>query len=453
MDLQTREQEGLQESLVSLNPEVAAKPLDERALLGSQVAVPAAQTETRIPITGLTVSALAEHIRELGKENYRTQQIFFWLYRKRVRSFSEMTNLSKEVRELLEKRFYIPEPPRVSMQVSQEDNAHKYLFQLGDKRTLETVLMPIKDRLTQCVSSQVGCAMACAFCNTGDMGLMRNLKAHEIVDQVLSVARQYPQEIVGKYGDRVTNIVYMGMGEPLHNLENVLASIEILTNPHGFNLSHRKITVSTSGLVPQMLELGRRSKVNLAVSLNATTDELRDEIMPVNKRYKLKELLDACRQYELGPGRRITFEYVMLKGLNDSRSDAQRILKLLDGIPSKVNLIPFNPHPASPYLRPELPEVLAFQKYLLDRGMTTTIRISKGPDILAACGQLRSKEATRSRHAERRARFPQYVTASFKGIFSRGSPFSPTVSKMNLETPGESALHEQRDQKGENENE
>jgi 23S rRNA (adenine2503-C2)-methyltransferase len=153
-----------------------------------------------------------------------------------------------------------------------------------------------------------------------------------------------------------------------------------------------------------MLELGKRSKVNLAVSLNATTDEIRNEIMPVNKRYNLKALLDACRQYELGPGRRITFEYVMLKGLNDSRADAQRILKLLAGIPSKVNLIPFNPHPASPFLRPKLPEVLAFQKYLLDRGMTTTIRISKGPDILAACGQLRSKEALKSKYAERRAR-------------------------------------------------
>lgn len=394
----------LQENLVSLNPAVAAKPLDERARLGDQIAVPAPELEKRAPITGLTFEQLSQELAKLGKEKYRAQQVFFWLYRKRVRSFSEMTNVSKEVREHLEQNFYIPAPPKVSMQVSQEDNAHKYLFRLTDQRTIETVLMPIKDRLTQCVSSQVGCAMACAFCNTGDMGLMRNLKTHEIVDQVLEVARQYPEEIAGRFGDRITNIVYMGMGEPLHNLDNVLDSISILTNPHGFNLSHRKITVSTSGLVPQMLELGRRSKVNLAVSLNATTDELRDEIMPVNRRYKLKDLLDGCRNYELGPGRRITFEYVMLKGLNDSRSDAQRILKLLEGIPSKVNLIPFNPHPASPFQRPELPEVLAFQKYLLDRGMTTTIRISKGPDILAACGQLRSKEATRSRHAERRAR-------------------------------------------------
>jgi 23S rRNA (adenine2503-C2)-methyltransferase len=328
---------------------------------------PEQKPENKIAITGLTFAKLKEHFSVLGKENYRAEQVFYWLYRKRVRSFSEMTNLSKESRAYLDAHFVIPAPPIVAQEKSKEDGAIKFLFQKEDKKTVETVLMPIKDRLTQCVSSQVGCAMACAFCNTGDMGLMRNLKTHEIVDQILEVARQYPDDIVQKHGDRITNIVYMGMGEPLHNLNNVLDSIDILTHPHGFNISHRKITVSTSGLVPQMLELGKRSKVNLAVSLNATTDEIRNEIMPVNKKYNLKALLDGCRKYELGPGRRITFEYVMLRGLNDSKSDAQRILSLLSGIPSKVNLIPFNPHPASPYKRPELPEVLAFQKYLLDR--------------------------------------------------------------------------------------
>jgi 23S rRNA (adenine2503-C2)-methyltransferase len=399
------------DDIISLNPTVAAKPLDERASIFGMPAVGAAVVETRIPITGLTFAKLAAEIAVLGKEKYRTEQIFFWLYRRRVSSFAEMTNVSKEVRALLEEKFYIPSAPLLSTQVSEEDNAHKYLFQCADKRTIETVLMPIKDRLTQCVSSQVGCAMACAFCNTGDMGLMRNLRTHEIVDQVLQVARIYPPWVSG-FGDRITNIVYMGMGEPLHNLESVLDSIDILTHPHGFNISHRKITVSTSGLVPQMLELGRRSKVNLAVSLNATTDELRSEIMPVNKRYNLKALLDGCRAYELGPGRRITFEYVLLKGLNDTRQDAQRILALLKGIPSKVNLIPYNPHPASPFLRPDLPSVMAFQKYLLDRDVTTTIRISKGPDILAACGQLRSKEALRSKYAEKRERLASASASS-----------------------------------------
>ena len=390
------------DDIISLNPDVAAKPLDERAKIFDMPPVGAVSSENRIPITGLTFAKLSAEIAQLGKEKYRTEQIFFWVYRRRVRSFSAMTNVSKDVRALLEEKFYIPQPPLLNMQVSAEDNAHKYLYRCTDLRTIETVLMPIKDRLTQCVSSQVGCAMACSFCNTGDMGLMRNLKTHEIVDQILEVARNYPHDIMQKFGDRITNIVYMGMGEPLHNLENVLDSIDILTHPHGFNISHRKITVSTSGLVPQMLELGKRSKVNLAVSLNATTDEMRSEIMPVNKRYNLKALLDGCRQYELGPGRRITFEYVMLKGLNDTRQDAQRILALLRGIPSKVNLIPYNPHPASPFVRPELDEVMAFQRYLLDRDVTTTIRISKGPDILAACGQLRSKEALKSKYAERR---------------------------------------------------
>jgi 23S rRNA (adenine2503-C2)-methyltransferase len=393
----------IQDDIISLNPAVAEKPLDERAKIFDIPAVATPSSETRIAITGLTFDMLSAELAKLGKEKYRSEQVFFWLYRKRVRTFEEMTNVSKEVRALLEEKFYIPQPKLMAHQVSAEDNAQKTLYRLSDSRTVETVLMPIKDRLTQCVSSQVGCAMACAFCNTGDMGLMRNLKTHEIVDQVLEVARNYPPEITAKFGDRITNIVYMGMGEPMHNLENVLNSIDILTHPRGFNISHRKITVSTSGLVPQMLELGKRSKVNLAVSLNATTDELRDEVMPVNKRYKLKDLLDGCRQYELGPGRRITFEYVMLKGLNDSRSDAERILRLLRGIPSKVNLIPYNPHPASPFQRPNLPDVLAFQKYLLDRGMTTTVRISKGPDILAACGQLRSSEALKSKYAARAA--------------------------------------------------
>jgi 23S rRNA (adenine2503-C2)-methyltransferase len=365
---------------------------------------PSAAATAKIAITGVTHAALMEHFKGLGKEKYRAEQVFFWLYRRRVLAFSEMTNLSKEVRAYLEENFYIPRPAKVAEQISEEDGARKFLLEMPDKRTIETVVMPIKDRITQCVSSQVGCAMACTFCNTGDMGLMRNLKTHEIVDQVMEAGRQLGPGFHEEYGERITNLVFMGMGEPLNNLDAVCDAISILTNVFGLNISHRKITVSTSGLVPQMLELGKRTKVNLAVSLNATTDKLRDEIMPVNKRYNLAALLAGCRAYELGPSRRITFEYVMLGGLNDNIESAERILKLLRGIPSKVNLIPFNPHPASPYKRPQLGTVLAFQKYLLDRDMTTTVRFSKGPDISAACGQLRSKEASKSKYAERRAR-------------------------------------------------
>jgi 23S rRNA (adenine2503-C2)-methyltransferase len=358
----------------------------------------------KIAITGVTHAQLMNHFASMGKQRYRAEQVFYWIYRKRVLSFAEMTNISKEVRQYLEEHFFIPRPPKVAEQISKEDGARKYLLEMEDKRTIETVVMPIKDRITQCVSSQVGCAMACSFCNTGDMGLMRNLKTHEIIDQVMESGRQLGAGFHEEYGERITNLVFMGMGEPLNNLDAVLDAISILTDPHGLNISHRKITVSTSGLVPQMLTLGSRCKVNLAVSLNATTDVLRDQIMPVNKRYNLSALLEACRQYPLGPTRRITFEYVMLAGLNDTIKDAERMMRLLRGIPSKVNLIPFNPHPASPYLRPQLGTVLAFQKYLLDRGMTTTVRFSKGPDISAACGQLRSKEASKSKYAERRAK-------------------------------------------------
>jgi 23S rRNA (adenine2503-C2)-methyltransferase len=349
-----------------------------------------------------SLEELTDWVKDQGQPAYRGKQLHQWLYEKGAHSLADISVFPQEWRSKLAD--YPIGRSLIHYRSVAPDRTRKYLLKLADGLIIEAVGIPSEKRLTVCVSSQVGCAMACSFCNTGDMGLMRNLKTHEIVDQILEVAREYPPEIVAKFGERITNIVYMGMGEPMHNLQNVLDSIDILTHPHGFNISHRKITVSTSGLVPQMLELGKRSKVNLAVSLNATTDELRDQIMPVNRRYNLQALLDGCRQYELGPGRRITFEYVLLKGLNDSKNDAQRIIKLLAGIPAKVNLIPFNPHPASPYKRPELPEVMAFQKYLLDRNVMTTIRISKGPDILAACGQLRSKEALRSKHNERRER-------------------------------------------------
>lgn len=355
-------------------------------------------------ITGLTLTELTRQIAELGKEAYRAKQIFQWLYQKNALSFEEMTNLSKPLREFLAKNYYIPRPQLTTQQDSPEDKSRKFLFSMSDQKTVETVLIPGKDRLTQCVSSQVGCAMACDFCNTGDMGLMRNLKTHEIVDQILEALRLCNFDQQGLFGHKLSNIVFMGMGEPFHNYDAVVDAIEILTSDFGLGLSHRKITVSTSGIVPKIIEFGFRSKGNLAISLNATTDELRDKIMPVNKRWPLKDLLEACRNYPLRPNRRITFEYVLLDGLNNSMDDAKRILKLLQGIPSKVNLIPYNPHPASPYKRPALESCYKFQKYLLDRGLHTTIRISKGKDILAACGQLRSQEATLSRHNERRSR-------------------------------------------------
>lgn len=365
---------------------------------------PQMQGDGRIPITGLTLAKLTQALAELGKETFRAKQVFSWLYQKRVASFAEMTDLSKQLRAFLEERYVITRPTVAARQDSEEDGARKYLFRVGDGKTVETVLIPAKDRLTQCVSSQVGCAMACQFCNTGDMGLFRNLATHEIIDQIMESSRQLEAPAAEIFGHQLSNVVFMGMGEPFHNLDAVIDAVDILTHDYGFGLSQRKITVSTSGLVPQIEEFGRRSPANLAVSLNATTDELRSEIMPVNRRWPLAALMDACRRYPLKPNRRITFEYVMLGGLNDSLDDARRMIKLLQGIPSKINLIPYNPHPASHFKRPDLEVVYRFQKFLLDRGWNATVRISKGKDILAACGQLRSAEIARSKHREREAR-------------------------------------------------
>lgn len=350
------------------------------------------------PITGFTLAQLTEAFREMGKESYRAKQVFQWIYQKRATSFAEMTNISKDMRAHLEENYSIPQPALVTTQTSEEDGAQKFLFRMTDEKTVETVLIPGADRLTQCVSSQVGCAMACRFCNTGDMGLMRNLKTHEIVDQVLQAARELDYDYEGALGHRLSNIVFMGMGEPFHNFEAMIDAVDILTNDFGLGLSGRRITVSTSGLVDKIAEFGERTNANLAISLNATTDEMRSEIMPINKKWNLESLMEACRTYPMSPRRRITFEYVMLGGLNDTIDDAKRMIKLLQGVAAKINLIPYNPHPASPYRRPKLETVYKMQRYLLDRGMNCTVRISKGKDILAACGQLRSKEAEKRLH-------------------------------------------------------
>jgi 23S rRNA (adenine2503-C2)-methyltransferase len=236
-------------------------------------------------------------------------------------------------------------------------------------------------RNTLCISTQVGCAMQCSFCLTGTFGLERNLSASEIVNQVCAVRNEYS----------VDNIVLMGMGEPLHNLENVISALKILYAAKGLDYGPRRVTLSTSGLVPEMLELGQRIKVNLAVSLNATTDEVRDELMPINRRFPLAELMEACRQYPLSPSQRITFEYILIRGVNDSQADAKRLVKLLHGVKAKVNLIPFNEHAGSAFKTPDEQAIRAFQTYLLDRQIVAIRRAGKGLDISAACGQLKEK--------------------------------------------------------------
>jgi 23S rRNA (adenine2503-C2)-methyltransferase len=261
------------------------------------------------------------------------------------------------------------------------DGVRKYLFTLEDGEAVESVLIPDEGRNTLCVSTQVGCAMGCEFCLTGTFKLKRNLTTAEIINQVCAA----------KKDAEIRNIVFMGMGEPLQNLDNLVRAIDIMLDGNGLQLSNRRITVSTCGLVPQMAELGSRVTINLAVSLNATTDELRSQIMPINRKYPLKELLKACREFPLPSSRKITIEYVMIGGLNDSLEDAKRLLKLTSDIPNKVNLIPFNEHEGCGFKSPSQAAVDAFHKYLIDRNVTVITRSSRGGEISAACGQLKGK--------------------------------------------------------------
>jgi 23S rRNA (adenine2503-C2)-methyltransferase len=343
----------------------------------------------KINIKSLNREELLTRLVDQGLKKFRADQIFSWIYTHHARSFDEMTNIAKLERARLASSFYIPVPKIIRMETSL-DGTRKFLFALVDSHTVESVLIPDEDRQTLCISSQVGCQQACRFCLTGSGGFTRDLKAYEIVDQVLEVSRILKEDRTRG----ITNIVLMGMGEPLANFDEVVKAIKLITSTTGLGFSPRRVTVSTDGLVPEIGKLGRAGvKVNLAVSLNATTDEVRDRIMPVNKRYPIKDLLAACKRFPLESRRRITFEYVLLQGVNDSPEDAHRLTKLLRGIKCKVNLIPFNPFPGSEFKRPEDATVRRFQKLLLDANYTAPVRESRGRDISAACGQLREKAA------------------------------------------------------------
>jgi len=335
----------------------------------------------RLDIKSLTLEELIAFLSSFGKEKFRAKQIIRWVYGRGVTTFAEMTDLSKDLREALAEKAYISDWTAEATELS-VDGTKKYLFRLEDGQSVESVRIPMDGgRSTVCISTQVGCAMQCSFCLTGTFGLVRNLETAEIVNQVCAVAKDGP----------VNNIVLMGMGEPLHNLENVVRALKILYLDDGMGFGTRKVTLSTSGLVPEMLELAKRIPVNLAVSLNATSDEVRDRLMPVNRRYPLKELMAACRAYPLKPHQRITFEYILIRGVNDSLDDAKRLVKLLHGIKAKVNLIPFNEHEGAEFQAPTPEGIEAFQTYLLDRNIVAIRRASKGQDISAACGQLKGK--------------------------------------------------------------
>jgi 23S rRNA (adenine2503-C2)-methyltransferase len=330
-----------------------------------------------------TLPEIEQILGGLGKEKFRAKQLFKWVYEQRVQDFEQMSNVSKKFRAELPEIFHF-ELPKTVAELKSKDGTRKWLFDIGNGMTIETVLIPNKDRLTLCVSSEVGCNMACRFCFTGKQKLKRRLSVGQIVGQFV-----HAQDSLRKDGLRISNIVFMGMGEPLDNPDAVFRSIEILHQPNGYNLSRRKITVSTSGLVP-LMPLIAKARVRLAVSLNAPNNTIRDQVMPINKKWNVYELLDACRDYYAETGDRITFEYVLLKGVTDRLEQAGELWRLVRDIPCKINIIPFNEHPGSGYERPEPKNVIAFQNELIRLGAHVLLRKTKGRDIFAACGQLTS---------------------------------------------------------------
>jgi 23S rRNA (adenine2503-C2)-methyltransferase len=338
----------------------------------------------------LSPSELEDFIASFGKERYRSIQILRWLYQRGLHSFDEMTNLSKKFRQALEQLSFISALHPLLVEES-SDGTKRFLFQLGDGNRIESVLIPDKKRLTLCLSTQAGCAMGCRFCLTGKKGLKRNLTTAEIVNQILAVRETLPDKT------SITNIVLMGMGEPLANYENTLKAIELMTHPEAFKFSSRRVTLSTVGLVPELEHLAKgKTRFRLAISLNASDEETRSRLMPVNRRHPLKKLLEVCRKFPLPPRARITFEYVLLEGENDSSEDARRLLTLLKRIPTKINLIPLNEAPGIPYKRPSEERVRQFQEILMEGGLTAIVRASKGADISAACGQLQGKAQLKS---------------------------------------------------------
>jgi len=371
-------------------------------------------------LIGLSREAMGDHLRELGvvekQIKMRVSQIWHWLYIRGISDFTSMKNLSKDFRKLLEENFDIARPEIVEEQIS-NDGTRKWLMQFpslgaGKPVEVETVYIPEEGRGTLCISSQVGCTLTCTFCHTGTQKLVRNLTAGEVLAQLL-VARDrlgdFPDSetpsgaVVPSEGRKVSNIVMMGMGEPLYNFDHVKQALLIATDGDGLALSRRRVTLSTSGVVPNIARTGEEIGVMLAISLHAVRDELRDELVPINKKYPLKELMDACRNYPgLNNARRITFEYVMLKGVNDSLEDAKELVQLLKGIPAKINLIPFNPWEDSTYECSDWDTIEEFADFINANGYASPIRTPRGRDIMAACGQLKS-ESERLKKTERLA--------------------------------------------------
>jgi 23S rRNA (adenine2503-C2)-methyltransferase len=350
-----------------------------------------------VDIASLSLAELKDFAqRTLGEKSFRAGQIYRWIHKRGARSFEEMTDLSKELRAKLGAAAVLR---RVEKDLEQRsrDGTRKFRWKTVDGKLIESVYMPSPERKTLCVSTQVGCAMGCRFCATATLGLMRNLTASEIVAQVHAVNREVRvNEKVEKTLRPLTNLVFMGMGEPLHNFENLKAALQILEHEDGPNFSSRHITVSTVGLVPMIERFGAETDVKLAISLNASNDETRDRIMPVNKKWKIADLMEACRKFPLRQGRRITFEYVLMEGVNDTEEDAQRLAVLLRDVPAKVNLIQYNENPGLGFHSTINDKAERFRHALDSAGVATFIRANRGRDIAAACGQLANTENDRT---------------------------------------------------------
>ncbi len=353
------------------------------------------KTGERVDLRSLSREELGAFVEAAGERPYRARQLFRWLHQKGARSFDEMTDLSAAFRNKLAETARLTTLQK-DMEQQSADGTIKYRFVTEDGKRIESVFMPEEKRRTLCVSTQVGCAMGCKFCMTATLGLVRHLTPGEIVDQVHRVNRDLRER--GFSGDErpVTNLVFMGMGEPLHNFDNVVRALDILLAEDGPNFSQRHVTVSTVGLVPDIERFGERTPVKLAISLNATLDETRSEIMPINRKWNIERLMAAARKFPMKQGRRITFEYVLMRGVNDSDEDARRLAGLLAGVPAKVNVIPYNDNPGLPFASPGEARAEAFRQILFDRNITAVVRKNRGRDIAAACGQLANMPAPAS---------------------------------------------------------
>ena len=344
----------------------------------------------KLNLTNFSLQELKDFCSRSKLKPFTASQIWNWIYCFGKTDFSQMTNIDKKTRSFLNENFNINRL-KVNKLEKSEDGTIKWLLELEDLNLIETVFIPQGKRGTICLSSQVGCTLNCTFCNTGTQKLVRNLYAYEIIGQIITVIDYLNDWPMSKTNRRVTNLVMMGMGEPLLNYENVKKALKIVMSSNGICISKRRITMSTSGIVPKIESCGKELDVNLAISLHAVNDELRNELVPINKRYNLATLIEVCKNYpSLSNSRRITWEYVMIKGINDSKEDAQKLIKLIKGIPSKINLIPFNPWPGTFYETSSKKQINCFAKIIMDSGYPSPIRSTRGDDILAACGQLKS---------------------------------------------------------------